>query len=139
MDGICRRHWVAWSTIQRPIAEGGNPGECGGGGCIRDKQGNVHVAFAHFYGVGNSMITELRALCDGLHLAASLGFHLSIVYSDSISLVSSFKQGRCSSWTAYRWWRDARTMLNRDSILLSHVLILVEWEHSPLLGVGALS
>ncbi|MQM00891.1 hypothetical protein Taro_033632 [Colocasia esculenta] len=86
----------------------GNPGECGGG----DRQGNVHVAFAHFYGVGNSMIAELRALCDDLRLADFL---------DSKSLVNSFKQGRCSSWTTYRRWRDAWTMLNRDSIFLSHV------------------
>ncbi|MQM00011.1 hypothetical protein Taro_032743 [Colocasia esculenta] len=63
----------------------GNPGDCGGGGCIRDSQGNVHLAFAHFYGVGTSMLAETRALSDGLLFASALGYRVSIVYSDSQS------------------------------------------------------
>ncbi|MQL69869.1 hypothetical protein Taro_002163 [Colocasia esculenta] len=47
----------------------GNPGDCGGGGCIQDSKGSVLVAFAHFYGPGNSMTAKVRALCDGLRLA----------------------------------------------------------------------
>ncbi|MQM22166.1 hypothetical protein Taro_055214, partial [Colocasia esculenta] len=61
----------------------GNPGECGGGGCIRDRRGHVYVAFAHYYGFENSMLAETRALCDGLRLANMLGLRLSIVNSDS--------------------------------------------------------
>ncbi|MQL94380.1 hypothetical protein Taro_027034 [Colocasia esculenta] len=61
----------------------GNPGFCGSGGCIRDKRGTILLAFANFYGVGNNIIAETRALCDGLRLAHFLGVRLSAIYSDS--------------------------------------------------------
>ncbi|MQM11152.1 hypothetical protein Taro_044055 [Colocasia esculenta] len=54
-------------------ASKGNPGVCGGGGCIRDVHGSIRVAFAHFYEDGNNMITEIRSMCDGLQLADFLG------------------------------------------------------------------
>ncbi|MQL84812.1 hypothetical protein Taro_017323, partial [Colocasia esculenta] len=59
-------------------ASKGNPGLCGGGGCIHDEHGSVRVAFAHFYDDSTSMIVETRALCDGLRLADFLGLRLSI-------------------------------------------------------------
>ncbi|MQL93978.1 hypothetical protein Taro_026627 [Colocasia esculenta] len=99
----------------------GNPGECGGGGCIRDPQGNVHMAFYHFYGVGTSMIAELRALCDGLRLARSSGYRLSIIYSDSQVLVNSIYEEKMLSWRSYRWWKEVISLISREPILLSHV------------------
>ncbi|MQM07089.1 hypothetical protein Taro_039924 [Colocasia esculenta] len=57
----------------------GNPGDCGGGGCIRDKHGSVVIAFSHFYGYGSSMLAEARALCDGLRLADFFGIRLSMI------------------------------------------------------------
>ncbi|MQL78493.1 hypothetical protein Taro_010903 [Colocasia esculenta] len=99
----------------------GNPGVCGGGDCIRDSKGSVLVAFAHFYGPGNSITAEVRALCDGLRLASNLGIQLSMVNCDSLTLVNSFKMGRCPSWFAYHWWRDAKVFVQRKSFLLKHV------------------
>ncbi|MQL74981.1 hypothetical protein Taro_007355 [Colocasia esculenta] len=72
-------------------ASKGNPGLCGGGGCIRDKHGTILLAFANFYGVGSSIIAETRALCDGLRLAYFLGIRLSAIYSDSSTLVQSIQ------------------------------------------------
>ncbi|MQL70108.1 hypothetical protein Taro_002419 [Colocasia esculenta] len=72
----------------------GNPGDCGGGGCIQDSQGNVHLAFAHFYGVGTSMLAEIRALSDGLSLVSAIGYRISIVYSDSQVIAHSIKEDR---------------------------------------------
>ncbi|MQL89888.1 hypothetical protein Taro_022470 [Colocasia esculenta] len=40
----------------------GNPGICGGGGCIRDSLGNLLLAFAHYYGFGGSLVAEIRSL-----------------------------------------------------------------------------
>ncbi|MQM17261.1 hypothetical protein Taro_050231 [Colocasia esculenta] len=99
----------------------GNPGECGGGGCIRDPQGNVHMAFSHFYDVGTSMIAEVRALCDGLRLANYSGYRLSIIYSDSQVLVNSICEEKMLSWRLYKWWREVRSLISQEPILLSHV------------------
>ncbi|MQL73050.1 hypothetical protein Taro_005399 [Colocasia esculenta] len=54
-------------------ASKGNPGTCGGGGCVRDCNGNLLFAFAHFYGFGSSLVAESRSLCDGLRLALDHG------------------------------------------------------------------
>ncbi|MQL83932.1 hypothetical protein Taro_016440 [Colocasia esculenta] len=102
-------------------ASKGNPGVCGGGGCIRDTHGSVRVAFAHFYGYGNNMIAEVRALCDGLRLADQLGMRLYMVNSDSLALVTSMLIGRCPSWLVYRWWREASSMLKDKAYFLCHV------------------
>ncbi|MQM23530.1 hypothetical protein Taro_056595, partial [Colocasia esculenta] len=98
----------------------GNPGVCGGGGCIRDSHGNVHVAFSHFCGDGTSMIAEVRALYDGLKLAASIGFQLSTVYSDSQSLVKSIEEKKMISWQSYRWWREVLSLLSHQNTPFSH-------------------
>ncbi|MQL98988.1 hypothetical protein Taro_031706 [Colocasia esculenta] len=99
----------------------GNPGDCGGGGCIRDSKGNIQMAFSYFYGDGTSMLAEIRALCDGLKLAASTGYQLSAVYSDSQSLVNSLNDGKMISWRSYRWWREAHMLLTQQHIHFSHV------------------
>ncbi|MQM17341.1 hypothetical protein Taro_050310 [Colocasia esculenta] len=99
----------------------GNPGKCGGGRCIRDSQGHVQVAFAHFYGVGTNMLAEIGALCDALRLAYTLGYRLSIIYSDSQVLVNSICEEKATSWHSYEWWRDAKHIVSRESISLSDV------------------
>ncbi|MQL97989.1 hypothetical protein Taro_030692 [Colocasia esculenta] len=102
-------------------ASKGNPGICGGGGCIRDTKGDILVAFAHFYGEGNSIIAETHALCDGLRLADQFGVRLASVYSDSLTLVNSVKDRSCSSWRSYRWWRIASDLLHSNAFPISHV------------------
>ncbi|MQM15908.1 hypothetical protein Taro_048861 [Colocasia esculenta] len=96
-------------------ASKGNPCLCGGGGCIRDKHGNVLLAFSNYYGAGNSLIAEARALCDGLRLAHFVGVRLSAIYSDSSTLVQSMQQGKCPSWLIHRWWRSSRDLLENGS------------------------
>ncbi|MQM05531.1 hypothetical protein Taro_038344 [Colocasia esculenta] len=117
-------HWIPPITglcLNVDGASKGNPGLCGGGGCIRDEHGSVRVAFAHFYDDGTSMIAETRALCDGLRPADFLGLRLSIVYTDSSVLANSFKEGRCPSWRAYRWWREAIAGFQRSACTITHV------------------
>ncbi|MQM13970.1 hypothetical protein Taro_046897 [Colocasia esculenta] len=88
-------HWIApiaGFCLNVDGASKGNLGFCGGGGCIRDRYGKVLAAFCSYYGEGDSAIAETRALCDGLRLAHFLGAHISTVYSDSSTLVSSLQQ-----------------------------------------------
>ncbi|MQL89313.1 hypothetical protein Taro_021887 [Colocasia esculenta] len=67
-------------------ASKGNPGHCGGGGCIRDSSGSLILAFSHYYGFGGSLVAEVRALCDGIRLATEYDLPLSQIQSDSASL-----------------------------------------------------
>ncbi|MQM14326.1 hypothetical protein Taro_047256, partial [Colocasia esculenta] len=89
---------LSWSTFCGVegllIAEGfllnvdgaskGNPGTCGGGGCIRDRSGNLKLAFAHNYGFGGSLVAERygtwRTYWKGVHLCRPR------VYADRVPL-----------------------------------------------------
>ncbi|MQM01654.1 hypothetical protein Taro_034414 [Colocasia esculenta] len=102
-------------------ASKGNPGLCGGGGCIRDKHGTIPLAFANFYGVGSNIIAETRDLCDGLRMAHFLGVCLSAIYSDSSTLVQFMQQGKCSNWHIQCWWHPSRDLLQGNVTILSHV------------------
>ncbi|MQM03779.1 hypothetical protein Taro_036567 [Colocasia esculenta] len=53
----------------------GNPGPCGGGGCMRNSAGDILLGFAFYYGYGDSLLAEVRALFDGLRLAELHGFN----------------------------------------------------------------
>ncbi|MQL86849.1 hypothetical protein Taro_019382 [Colocasia esculenta] len=101
----------------------GNPGPCGGCGCIRDSNGDIHLGFAFYYGQGNNMLAEVRALCDGLRLAEHRGLPISTVNSDSLALVHSFNSNMCPSWKCTWWWRIARSSLSKPNIKLVHVYL----------------
>ncbi|MQL88940.1 hypothetical protein Taro_021522 [Colocasia esculenta] len=101
-------------------ASKGNPGLCGGGGCIRDSKGDIRLGFAFSYGQGDSLTTEARALCDGLRLANHHGIHISTVFSDSLVLVQSLRTNRCPSWKCTWWWREASSLLRKSSAQLHH-------------------
>ncbi|MQM14591.1 hypothetical protein Taro_047525 [Colocasia esculenta] len=120
-------------------ASKGNPGVCGGGGCIRDVHGSIRVTFAHFYEDGNNMIAEIRAMCDGLKMVDFLGLHLSIVNTDSSALANSFKEGRCPSWRVYRWWWEANARINRSAYTITHVYREANQVADALANYGCLS
>ncbi|MQM15378.1 hypothetical protein Taro_048323 [Colocasia esculenta] len=102
-------------------ASKGNPGMCGGGGCIRDKQGVMMAAFSHYYGYGNGIIAEVRALYDGIYLVHSLGIRISIIYTDSLVLVKSMEVGKCPSWQALIWWREAYSFIQKNGLKITHI------------------
>ncbi|MQM11401.1 hypothetical protein Taro_044305 [Colocasia esculenta] len=118
---------VRWTPPQTSLylnvdgASKGNPGFSGGGGCIRDSKGCIRLGFAFFYGQGDSLTVETRALYDGLRLADQHGFHISNVFSDSLVLVQSFKTNRCPSWKCIWWWREASSLLRESSVQLHYV------------------
>lgn len=102
-------------------ASRGNPGHCGGGGCIRDIRGHLLIAFSHYYGYGSSIVAETRAMCDGIRLAQQHGIQIATINSDSANLVSSFRSGNAPSWTCLRWWREILHFARDSGILISHV------------------
>ncbi|MQM09338.1 hypothetical protein Taro_042206 [Colocasia esculenta] len=130
---------VRWNTPQYGFSlnvDGackGNPGPCGGGGCIRNSNGDIHLGFAFYYGQGNNMLAEVRALSDGLRLAEHRGLPISIVNSDSLALVHSFNSNMCPSWKCTWWWRIARSFLSKPNIKLVHVY----WETNKVVDVLA--
>ncbi|MQL97884.1 hypothetical protein Taro_030581 [Colocasia esculenta] len=79
-------------------ASNGNPGYCGGGGCIRDSHGNFICGFAFFYGSGSSILAEARALHDGLQLAINRQLQISVVFSDSATLLRAIAAGCVPHW-----------------------------------------
>ncbi|MQL94781.1 hypothetical protein Taro_027441, partial [Colocasia esculenta] len=82
-------------------ASKGNPGICGGGGCIRDKLGNFIDGFAFFYGFGSSILAEARAIHDGLRLAIERHYHISVLYTDSTILLRAISSGRPPHWAMF--------------------------------------
>ncbi|MQL76753.1 hypothetical protein Taro_009155 [Colocasia esculenta] len=94
----------------------GNPGNCGGGGCIRDTNGISLLPLLIIMVWG---IVFLRKPM--LYLAISLGVRLSHIQSDSLLLVNSLHQNRCTFWQTYKWWREVRKMLGADQRPRTHV------------------
>ncbi|MQL99149.1 hypothetical protein Taro_031867 [Colocasia esculenta] len=65
-------------------ASKGNPGPCGGGGIVWNAAGTVFFTLSHFYGVGTSLLSEVRAMCDGVEMALEKGFYLTQISTDSL-------------------------------------------------------
>ncbi|MQL97116.1 hypothetical protein Taro_029800 [Colocasia esculenta] len=115
-------------------ASKGNPGLSGSGGCIRDSNGNIYLAFAFHYGFGNSLQAEVRALHDGLMLAKEFGLSINLIYSDSALLIQSFSNNSLPSWECARWWRPAHDTFRSLQISCCHVF----WEANKVADALAL-
>ncbi|MQL84127.1 hypothetical protein Taro_016630 [Colocasia esculenta] len=102
-------------------ASKGNPGPCGGGGIFRDPNGNVSMAFSHYYGAGSSISAEVRAMHDGVLFAIEKGFSLSSICSDSLILVNSLRTGVVPFWDCYRWWRLVLDFVQLLGVPVNHV------------------
>ena len=81
-------------------ASRGNPGHSGGGGIIRNHNGDLLKAYSNYYGFCSNMVAEFRALKDGIYLALEMGIDLSklIVESDSKVLVDMLHRASCDQW-----------------------------------------
>ncbi|MQL74487.1 hypothetical protein Taro_006857 [Colocasia esculenta] len=120
-------------------ASKGNPGTCGGGGCVRDCNGNLLFAFANFYGFGSSLVAESRSLCDGLRLALEHGFHLAEIRFDSLTLVNSISSMKVPSWKCLHWWRDALSIIQTFDINIKHTYRQANQLPDALANVGCSS
>ena len=64
---------VGWMKLNSDGSALGSPGKAGGGGLIRDHQGNWVRGYARAHGYTSSSKAELWALRDGLEIAKDLG------------------------------------------------------------------
>ena len=78
---------VAWMKLNSNGSALGNPSKAGGGGLIRDHQGNWVRGYARAHVNTSSSIAELWALRDGLEIAKDLGLNNLIVEMDALSIV----------------------------------------------------
>ncbi|MQM09134.1 hypothetical protein Taro_042000 [Colocasia esculenta] len=63
-------------------------GEAGGGGILRDHEGNMCWAFTRkYYGLNSSLAAEALALRDGLSICCSKGVTEVLVETDSLNLL----------------------------------------------------
>ncbi|MQL79934.1 hypothetical protein Taro_012363 [Colocasia esculenta] len=69
----------------------------------------------------DSLLAEVRALTDGLRLAALHGFHITTVHSDSLLFVQSFIHDKCPSWKCSWWWNLAHSLLLQMHVSMDHV------------------
>ena len=76
-----------WHKLNTDGASFGNPGKAGGGGIIRDSQGNWIKGYSRSIGFTTSNIAELWALRDGLNLAIQLGLQQIEVELDAKVIV----------------------------------------------------
>lgn len=98
----------------------GNPGRSGGGGGVRDSQGNLLFAFFSYFGIRTSFMAELRALVTGLRLCLALGCKPGIVEMDSKIIVELLTNRSHPPWTAHPWWREAISISDRLQVRFIH-------------------
>ena len=68
----------------------GNSSIAGGGGLIRDENGEWVTGFARRIGSTNSFLAELWALRDGLQLCLQANMHSVIIELDAKAIVDAF-------------------------------------------------
>ncbi|MQM08171.1 hypothetical protein Taro_041025 [Colocasia esculenta] len=81
-------------------ASKGNSGYCGGGGCIRDSHGNFICGFAFFMVLGAAFWRR-----------QGRSMMISVVFSDSATLLRAIAVGRVPHWSVFPWWRGILDML----------------------------
>ena len=76
-----------WMKLNLDGSALGNLGRAGGGGIIRDHEGDWIRGYARALGNTNSIVAELRALRDGLNLARDLRLNNLIIELDALCVV----------------------------------------------------
>lgn len=80
-----------WAKLNTDGSACGSAGGGGDGGILRNEHGNWINGFARNCGKVNSVMAELWALRDGLHMAAMENIHNLIVELDALAVVQLMK------------------------------------------------
>ncbi|KAF5471469.1 hypothetical protein F2P56_008257 [Juglans regia] len=99
----------------------GNLGEVGGGGILRDNNGDVLGGFAHAYGDATNTIAECRALYDGLRLCRQLNLRDVLVESDSTVIVGWLASWICKYWFLWDFWEEVTSMVRELNARFRHI------------------
>ncbi|XP_071939931.1 uncharacterized protein [Coffea arabica] len=99
------RELVRWQAAGRGLVllntdgcSKGNPGASGGGGVLRDSNGQVLVGYSAYLGVNTSLRADALALLPGLRLCVQKGYTQVRVQSDSLVLVGILQWRFQCSW-----------------------------------------
>ena len=113
---------AGWVKLNTDGAYSSSRGLAGGGGLLRDSNGNWIHGFACFLGNCSSTIAELWALKDGLSLALSLGFSLISIKLDAEMVVLLLKNPSTINLVMEPLLSDCRNLLQLfDNPVVQHV------------------
>ncbi|XP_021726206.1 uncharacterized protein LOC110693390 [Chenopodium quinoa] len=89
--------WLAppmdWFTLNTDGAAKGNPGYAGGGGIIRDCQGNFMQCFTTNFGICSAFRAELLAAEIGLQMASKMGLNKLVLQMDNKAGIEALSKG----------------------------------------------
>ena len=101
----------SWMKLNTDGSSLGNPGVDGGGGLIRDENGNWVVGLARRIGIANSFMAELCALCDGLLLCLQFNIQAIIIKLDARAIVDAFNHQSNSNTIIFSIMDDCRQLV----------------------------
>ena len=112
---------AGWVKLNTNGASSSSRGRAGGGGLLRDSNGNWIHGFARFLGNCSSTLAELWALKDVLFLANSLGFSLISVEMDAEMVVLLLKNPSTINLVMKSLLFDCRSLLQMfDNPVVQH-------------------
>ncbi|CAI9759581.1 unnamed protein product [Fraxinus pennsylvanica] len=115
-----RKPAVGWVKLNVDGSSVGNPGPCGGGGVIRDHDGNLVAGFCVKYGHGSNNEAELRAVISGVELCKEMGFQQVEIECDSAVVVNWLTHSLCKIWYLWDYWDELLKLLSGISFTISH-------------------
>ena len=102
---------MGWLKLNTDGAANGVLGLAGGGGVVRDENGNWVIGFSRRLGKASSFLAELWALRDGLLLCQQLNSPKIIVELDAKSLVDAFNNPSYANTVISPLFEDCRQLL----------------------------
>ncbi|KAH0769685.1 hypothetical protein KY290_013666 [Solanum tuberosum] len=125
---ICWEPWrtrVKWLKPPRNFIKLNSDGSCvqrscGGGGLIRDNQGNMMFAYSLGLGQGTSNMAEARALLYGLKWCVSRGYDRVWGETDSLLLVKCINGEWRTPWRLDKLIQEAHQIVESHGFIISH-------------------
>lgn len=109
-----------WIKLNSDGSSRNNAGSLGGGGILRDMDGNFKAAFSAHFGVGTNNGAELRAMLEGIRLCKRLSFFNVIIESDSKLVVDWVRSGNCTLWYLWDYWNEFISEMQGMDIRVLH-------------------
>ena len=104
---------LGWYKLNSDGASMGNPGQAGGGGLIRDSQGQWVKGYMRKFGLATSVEAEFWALRDGLTLASQMGINNIVVELDAKVVIELVYATNTPNRYYTLLLNDCRTLLSR--------------------------
>ncbi|XP_059277807.1 uncharacterized protein LOC132031987 [Lycium ferocissimum] len=114
--------WIKPPSMMAKLNSDGSSkdGQCGGGGLIRDNQGNFIFAYSFNLGQGTSNMAEASALLYGLKWCANNGINLVWGETDSLLLVKCIKREWKPPWKIAKEIQQIQNLVEENGFNISH-------------------